>query len=60
MTYEHRWVAGPDGVGHAIPTRGKPYRRCDHRAFSEQFTGYPVRVKCPRCLLAVEGAPIGG
>jgi len=47
----YHFAAQADGVGHLVPNRGtRAPRSCDGKRFSEQFTGYPVRVHCPSCL----------
>ena len=49
----YRWMAGPDGVAHAVPAKGRVTRTaCALPATDERLT-WPERTRCPRCLIAL-------
>ncbi len=53
MTAAIRWIAGPDGIAHAVPARGRVTRTACGLPATDERLMHPERSRCPRCLAAL-------
>jgi len=60
MTGRPRFVAGPDGVAHAVPARGRVTRTACGRSPVDPRLAHPERERCGACLEALGFLGVGG